>query len=267
MPISETMSNGRRGQIASTDVETDTLLADVAQIAGVGVCPGATGDKHGKVPASAADVGKLIGVAAYMPSRPVVDGTNEWAADDEMTLVTRGKVFVVTEEAVAKGDPVYCRHTAKSPNTQLGAFRNDADPGAATDAVLGLTETDANVENGTFVVTLEDTSDGAIYQASFTSSTTSHADAATGIAAAIDAVAPTTSTPGSEAADKIDIAIVHATSTAAVRILNVESVGASALSIETQGAAGDTCSLVANAKFDETTSASGVAKAKLTMPQ
>ncbi len=43
------------------------------------------------------------------------------------SLVRKGRVWVVVEEAVAVGDDVYFRHTAGGGGSELGAFRNDAD--------------------------------------------------------------------------------------------------------------------------------------------
>lgn len=259
MPISEQMSNGRRGQSAALGGFHTTRLADAAQIAGVAVVRGATSNVHCKVPASEAECEKMLGVAQYMPSLPMVDGTNEYAQDDEVTIKRSGEIFVVTEEAVAPTDDVYVRHTANGANTQLGAFRNDPDD---VDTVLSLTETDANVEDGVFTVVIED-NDGVQYQASFESSSSSHAAAAAGIAAAIDAVAPTNSTPGAEVADVIDIAIAMPAGRS-IKILHVESVGASALAADSGGA---TCARVKNASFDETTTGSGTARLILNMPQ
>jgi len=42
------------------------------------------------------------------------------------SVVRRGRIWVVTEEAIAVGDAVYFRHTSGT-GTEIGAFRNDAD--------------------------------------------------------------------------------------------------------------------------------------------
>jgi hypothetical protein len=162
-----------------------------------------------------------------------LDEAADYADNELFGMMTSGRMFVECETGSpgVDGQPVFVRYVATGEE-KLGAIRADAD--GETNAVLGLTETDANVEDGTFTVILED-SDGITYQATFTSSTSSHAAAATGIAAAIAARGPFTATPGSEVADKIQIAISHATANKWVLIKHIESVGASALSIDTQG--------------------------------
>lgn len=262
----ESIGSARRGQVTSTlNRATTKLLEDTTLRAGLMVTVGTAADQC-KAPTTAAEVADSLGVAVYLPSLPIVDEINEYAVTDEISIVEEGEVAVVTEEALSQGDDVYCRF-ASGTGTELGAFRNDADKQAAdvVDAVLGLTETDANVEDGTFVVILED-ENGVQYQASYTSSTTTHADAATGIAAAIDALGPFTSTPAAEASDKIDITIVHDTSTEAVFIKSFVSVGASALSTETQGVSGASCAQISNARWSETTSAAGIARLRFNMP-
>ena len=78
---------------------------------------------------------------------------------------TDGVFYVVTEETVAAGDPVYCRHTSKGGNTVLGRFRNDLD-GVAQ--VTTVTPTAANtmdyalrVSVGSDDFTFNYTSDGS----------------------------------------------------------------------------------------------------------
>lgn len=43
------------------------------------------------------------------------------------SVLRRGRIWVVVEEAVAVGDPVFFRHTAGGGGSEIGAFRNDAD--------------------------------------------------------------------------------------------------------------------------------------------
>ena len=43
------------------------------------------------------------------------------------SVLRRGRIWVVVEEAVAVGDPVFFRHTAGAGGSEIGAFRNDAD--------------------------------------------------------------------------------------------------------------------------------------------
>jgi len=213
------------GQILSTDHETVTRFASAVVKPGKYVVFDGDQCAH---PTLAPTKFNRGGVAVRNPYK---QNDGDYAIGDPVTILVRGEIGVDPEVAVTKDTQAYVRHTPATTE-QRGAFL--ATSGGETDAVLGLTETDANVEDGTFVVHLLD-SDGIEYTASFTSSTTSHANAATGIAADIALKGPFTATPGAEVADKIDITISHTTANKWVRITHVESVGASALSIETQG--------------------------------
>jgi hypothetical protein len=50
-----------------------------------------------------------------------------------LSILRKGRAWVTVEETVAKGDPVFIRHTASGGNTQKGAFRKSADTATATD--------------------------------------------------------------------------------------------------------------------------------------
>lgn len=49
------------------------------------------------------------------------------ASGGKGSVLRKGRIWVVTEEAVAIGDGVFFRHTAEGGNTTIGAFRTDAD--------------------------------------------------------------------------------------------------------------------------------------------
>lgn len=181
---------------------------------------------------SAVPAGGVRGGVAVKNEKSV-DGN--YADNDPVDVLVAGSVYVDPEVAVTRDTQAYARFVTPG-SEQKGALRNDADPASATAAIVGLTETDANVENGTFHVVLRDDVTGATYDAQFTSSTSSHAVAAAGIASAIQAAGPFTATAGSEEADKIQITIVSTTATRSVTVMSVTSVGASALSIDQQGA-------------------------------
>lgn len=260
---------GILGAPAESDYRADTFTADEDINPGV-VCLRDASTKRLMAPTSAAEVARAECVVLYDPLHVPASDSVMYDQFDSVPGMRRGVIWAKNEEAMTIDDPVYVRHTANGSNTVLGAIRPDGDPASAdaTDAVLGLTETDANVEDGTFVVILEDTEDGAQYQVEFTSSTTTHANAAQGIADAIAAAAPATATPGAEVANKIDITIVHANSAYALKILHVESVGASALSVVTQGAAaseGDTCTLHTGLKVDRDASTADLCRLRVNL--
>lgn len=50
---------------------------------------------------------------------------------EEATVLRRGRVWVVVEEAISIGDDVFFRHTAGGGGTEIGAFRTDADTATA----------------------------------------------------------------------------------------------------------------------------------------
>lgn len=226
---------GIPGQIADLSTAiVDSLRANGAIRPGCYVVR--QSNRDGAHPSAVPSAGARGGFAVLDEYR--VKGTDESAnyADNEMFgVMTFGRIFVECEDGSpgVEGQQVFIR-TVATGEEKLGAVRADAD--GETNAVLGLTETDANVEDGTFTVILED-SDGITYQATFTSSTSSHATAAAGIAAAIAARGPFTATAGAEVADKIQITISHVTTNKWVTIKHLESVGNSALSIDTQGGA------------------------------
>lgn len=57
---------------------------------------------------------------------PTLAGDLAVALLETASVLRRGRIWVRVEEAVAPGDSVYFRHTASGGNTELGAFRNDA---------------------------------------------------------------------------------------------------------------------------------------------
>ena len=93
------------------------------------------------------DVNKFAGLAMYHTttptdndeqlSLPIGDGDRGFLREKEVaSCATHGRFYVVAETDVAKGDPVFFRHTladnAASPQTQqLGMLRNDDDGGTA----------------------------------------------------------------------------------------------------------------------------------------
>ena len=56
----------------------------------------------------------------------------------EMNIMDIGPLWVITEQSVVPGDPVFFRHTAKGANIVVGRFRKDADVNTA-DEIQGAT--------------------------------------------------------------------------------------------------------------------------------
>lgn len=103
-------------------------IAQVVIPAGRLVVPGTT-EKQLKLPTSAAEVAKAMGVSVLMPLKS--ESGTDFAIGDAVLFCEDGVIWVVVEEAVNDGDPALARHTANGGNTVLGRFRTTADTGAA----------------------------------------------------------------------------------------------------------------------------------------
>lgn len=53
--------------------------------------------------------------------------TADYVDGEEVPVLSMGGIWVYAEEAIADGDPVYCRIASGAGGSVLGAFRNDAD--------------------------------------------------------------------------------------------------------------------------------------------
>lgn len=72
------------------------------------------------------------GVALIDPNLPT--GSTGYQIGDPVRVITRGRVWVLTEEALANTDPPFMRFASGGGGTQKGAFRNDADTATAVQA-------------------------------------------------------------------------------------------------------------------------------------
>lgn len=92
---------------------------------GVGTLLGDLTGKHG------------LGVAALMTSRGQADTATGYDANEDVSIVRKGRVWVLAEEAVEPGDPVYVRMVAAGAEV-LGRLRRTEDGtlGTAPDAAL-----------------------------------------------------------------------------------------------------------------------------------
>lgn len=122
-------------------VRTSDRIAEVVIQAGLLVCQG-TADGQCKLPTSASEVGKALGVAparvtsdSRFPSTSTAGST--YQIGDNCGAIADGTVWVTVEEAVAAGDPCYVRFATNGGLTTKGAFRNDdSDPGGGATAAL-----------------------------------------------------------------------------------------------------------------------------------
>jgi hypothetical protein len=95
--------------------------------------PDAAGDVVIGISQFQADVnpGLLVGggIAVYPDTTAGVSGYPDAAI---MSVLDKGRIYVIVEADVVEGDVAFCRHTANGAGKlQLGAFRKDADSGNA----------------------------------------------------------------------------------------------------------------------------------------
>lgn len=120
------------GQVA--DMNPQEIVSKIAEGAisyGYPVVRG-TADNQGKIPAATG--GKFLGVCVRTLGGHSQSDNVIKVADEELANVMRsGYIWVITEQAVVAGDPVYFVHT-----TTVGKFRKDANTNLA-DAISGAT--------------------------------------------------------------------------------------------------------------------------------
>ncbi len=111
----------------------DSKINALAMPAGIFVCRDAADDAV-KVPAAAGDVTSTgCGFVKHdMAKERQASQTVDFPAKNGVTVMRRGRMWVLCETAAAYGGQVYVRITASGGNTQLGKVRNDADTAAAT---------------------------------------------------------------------------------------------------------------------------------------
>jgi len=118
----------------SGDIGSDTHTRSLAMEGGTvkfghGMVVGTDPLTQAKLPSAAGE--RLAGVLLFQQQ------TQDAAAADLVagevgSLMRKGRVWVVTDEVVAPGDPVFIRHSPGA-TSDLGSFRNDADTVATVD--------------------------------------------------------------------------------------------------------------------------------------
>jgi len=97
---------------------------------GVGVARGSE-DNLARLPSDSGDTLLGITVLDQTEVNQLTTGTHEYDGDDVMSILRKGRIYVVPEDAVTVDGDVYVRVTASGANTQLGAIRSDNDSGNA----------------------------------------------------------------------------------------------------------------------------------------
>jgi len=86
----------------------------------------ADGEDGCKLPASSGDV--ITGVTMAVPlTQPDANGDRKTPVTGVCSVMRSGPIWVEVEQTVAKGDPVYVRHTANGAGKDPGQFRKDSD--------------------------------------------------------------------------------------------------------------------------------------------
>ena len=96
---------------------------------GRGITAGTTKGKQALLPDAAADIttgGMFEGISLWVQGREPGGDDGEYEDEETMPVMRKGLVWVLTEDAVAYGAAVYCRHTI-SGSEEEGTFRSDAD--------------------------------------------------------------------------------------------------------------------------------------------
>lgn len=99
-----------------------------AQLSGVFVAKHAALPET-KVQSLAAASDAIAGIVLHAHTRDNVAGQSGWATGSELPVAELAPVYMVAEEAMLVGDPVYARFSANGGNTTIGAIRNDPDGG------------------------------------------------------------------------------------------------------------------------------------------
>jgi hypothetical protein len=133
---SNTMPVGYAGMLYDSSFMTKDSYANAQGAAipfGVVVAKG-TGDQDATLPDNSADIMLGIVVHTHAYDQSSLTGTDGVPANRMLNAVKRGRIWVLVEEAVTKGDPVYVRianGVADVTKTQKGALRKSADTATA----------------------------------------------------------------------------------------------------------------------------------------
>lgn len=122
---------GEAGQIADVSLrQVDSFFNESGDIPfGIGLIQG-TAYNQAKVPSSFTD--KIIGIAVKTDvyDNLSLSGSNGVPSGGPVNILSFGDIYVLPEQSVSPGDPVYMRIVAPG-SEQVGAFRKDSDSGNA----------------------------------------------------------------------------------------------------------------------------------------
>jgi hypothetical protein len=137
--LSDTTAAGRRisGDFSVTESETNlgtpvVLVAQGEEVPfGCFVCKDERSDdgQAVRLPRQSSDVTGLRGEGFVVADFGKSDHSQKYHRNSMVNVMRKGYIFVLVEDAVAKGGAVYVRYAAGAGGTQLGSCRSD-DPGS-----------------------------------------------------------------------------------------------------------------------------------------
>lgn len=132
-------ASGIEGNLAVNHVSTKVAARSAEGAIPFGrVVKQGTADSGVALPGSTSDY--FAGVALQDPTKEAAtDGTRAFAQYDEVPVLETGECFMLPEETVAPGDPVYVRVTAGGAGQTVGRVRKSADETAAVKRKQTLT--------------------------------------------------------------------------------------------------------------------------------
>ena len=131
------MEAGFAGQIANIiPYVTVSKVSEGGYGFGLAVVRG-TADNQAKLPSATGQ--DFQGVSVYtLGAYAQSDDVSAYGDEEVSTVLKKGFIWVITEEAVVPGDDVFFRHTAGAGGTVIGSFRSSADT-ATADQITGAT--------------------------------------------------------------------------------------------------------------------------------
>jgi hypothetical protein len=106
------------------------VTAEVDIAPGLLICPG-TADAQAKLPTSAAEVLRALGVAVLMPLKSEDSVSFRASLKEAVLYLEKGEIWVAVEGAVTRGSQPFVRFATGTGGSQKGAFRADGDTSTA----------------------------------------------------------------------------------------------------------------------------------------
>lgn len=156
--IFEQPSAGKKGQWAASSEPRSTLsrIVDANVDCGLAVCNGATPGSTCKVPTTAAEVRKCLGVLLDPEFLNEIGAAADYLAGQQATIAEKGILWVIPEVNVAVDDDVFVRHTSDGGSfTVRGTFRSDNDTPVAG-IVITPTASGLVAAQGAYIARLRD---------------------------------------------------------------------------------------------------------------